>query len=1322
MRVRTLRQCIGTGSLGSVMVLGMLALSACSDPAQEPANPTDISEDTPEDVNPNFGDAAKDATDATGDQGGDTDAAVTDVPDSTDAAEVTADIAETTDTTDTPDTTETVTGTCQDRCGEYDAKATCQCDEYCSGSGDCCSDFETLCGTDKACAVDADCDDLDPCTTDACLASQCTHSGNGSCCTSDAGCDDQNLCTTDKCTGSGCTNDAKACDDGLACTNDSCDAKTGQCVFAPLPGACAIDGFCRTNGEVSTANACQSCNATKNQTGWTVLLAAPCDDGSACTGKDACDAAGKCVGIPKPECCKIDSDCVNDDVCMTGSCDAQFGTCSFEAKANCCTSGVCCDPVTHTVKTAGATCGAAALATDYACTDNVAQSREAYAGCDGKNAAICPTDKALYAWTPWKALQACTAEQKCVLKTGAPPVCEGLAPVADCTKAADCDDKNPCTDDSCVVATQKCSNLPKKCPDGDTCESGTCDAVTGACKLVVKAGSCRIDNQCVVEGVKKADDTCLACQPAKGTTAWTLTSSCSCASGVCCNVPQGRIQPKGFKCGPDIKATQYACSTDGKSVETRTAYQGCTGGSNTCSVSASNYAWEAWKTFKACSAGETCEVTAVDVPGTCKAGADPLCGQKDDYEAGTTAKTAVSVGAYTDASALKTLAPQVLLGASTDADFVKWTVDDGVNSFAPVVSAKWTAADKVTVCLWYACQNGANATDCAPVTCPAGSTTKANADVSGVAANGCCATAAATGSLAWTPKPSSGTNASGIAWLSVTNASAKCQQVAVDLEFGAKTATVCTPGTTCCEADGTYSAKAKQCSNTVVAAQYKCESADQGGNVLSRKAYQGCTGTGTTCSVSSTNYAWTDWSVFKDCGLTEICQVPDINTPGTCKSTTVCTPGTTCCAADGTWAAKGAVCGAVVHKVEYQCSGAGLGATAQVRKQYDGCTGASGTCSVQAINYGFTDWSTYQACGANEYCLAGATVTTPPTCSANSADLCAKSDKYEGTESTAASYDLGTWKDTDKAVYMDPKVHLKSATDKDYFVYGIEDAIGLTDPRVNITWTAAKSVTVCAYFECIAGPNGTDCDPITCPAGSVAMTNSAVSGVVPNGCCKTGVTGQLLFDVNAPGTTDETGLVWFNVKNEATSPCQEVSIKLAFQNSADSVCDPATTCCSATGGWAASGATCGAATKTEYKCSKSGAGGIVQSRSGFGSCSGSSASCSTSTTAWGAWTTYLACTSSEFCSVVASATPGTCQKVAAGSCAAACGGQSKDGTCYCDALCTSSGDCCGDFEAKCGGTCDGACGLQSKTGPCYCDAFCSTAGDCCLDKAAKCGN
>ena len=100
-----------------------------------------------------------------------------------------------------------------------------------------------------ACATTpVNCDDGNPCTTDACVAKSglCSHANNT------APCEDGNACTlNDVCALGACVSGkAKNCADATVCTADSCNPKSGACVnAATLEGA-----YC----EQSTYSACNS--------------------------------------------------------------------------------------------------------------------------------------------------------------------------------------------------------------------------------------------------------------------------------------------------------------------------------------------------------------------------------------------------------------------------------------------------------------------------------------------------------------------------------------------------------------------------------------------------------------------------------------------------------------------------------------------------------------------------------------------------------------------------------------------------------------------------------------------------------------------------------------------------------------------------------------------------------------------------------------------------------------------------------------------------------------------------------------------------------
>ena len=86
------------------------------------------------------------------------------------------------------------------------------------------------------CAVDADCDDANACTDDACSAGTCSNTNN-----SDP-CDDASVCTLgDVCSGGVCASSGPLdCDDADVCTADSCDDVLG-CAHDPIPG-CGTGG------------------------------------------------------------------------------------------------------------------------------------------------------------------------------------------------------------------------------------------------------------------------------------------------------------------------------------------------------------------------------------------------------------------------------------------------------------------------------------------------------------------------------------------------------------------------------------------------------------------------------------------------------------------------------------------------------------------------------------------------------------------------------------------------------------------------------------------------------------------------------------------------------------------------------------------------------------------------------------------------------------------------------------------------------------------------------------------------------------------------
>ena len=167
-----------------------------------------------------------------------------------------------------------------------------------------------------ACLTAADCDDGDPCTTDSCGASGCTHAPIDQCCDADSDCEDGDACTTDACVGGTCSyqpgggtdccNTHEDCRPDDPCIPYVCYKKTvgggdpiAYCRYGPPIGNCCVD-----DGD--------------------------CNDGHPCT-QDLCDRApeaetGSCT-FPADEsledCCALNADCDDGDPLTEDRC-VQF--------------------------------------------------------------------------------------------------------------------------------------------------------------------------------------------------------------------------------------------------------------------------------------------------------------------------------------------------------------------------------------------------------------------------------------------------------------------------------------------------------------------------------------------------------------------------------------------------------------------------------------------------------------------------------------------------------------------------------------------------------------------------------------------------------------------------------------------------------------------------------------------------------------------------------------------------------------------------------------------------------------------------------------
>ena len=284
--------------------------------------------------------------------------------------------------------------------------------------------------------------------------------------------------------------DETECDDSNDCTKDTCKGQAG-CSFVKLDGTpCDADGSVCTKNDNCGNGACQKGSVTV------------CDDGNACT-IDACLPAKGCTQTQDDGAlCSDDNACTTGDSCKAGQCSAGKPK-ICESFSNC-TLGQC--------ELTTGKCVPSPVADGSPCTDGTACT-----GPDGCKNGVC-TGKAA------------------ICDDGNPCSTDSCDAIAGCTSTAavmPCNDGNACTDkDTC--AASKCSGSPidpvSGCDDKSPCTKDSCDAKTGCLHLPINdnavcTGCGEIACKCSV-GVCKPD--CVAVDGGWSVMAW---SECSVKCG-----------------------------------------------------------------------------------------------------------------------------------------------------------------------------------------------------------------------------------------------------------------------------------------------------------------------------------------------------------------------------------------------------------------------------------------------------------------------------------------------------------------------------------------------------------------------------------------------------------------------------------------------------------------------------------------------------------------------------------------------------------------------------------------------------------------------
>ena len=334
-----------------------------------------------------------------------------------------------------------------------------------------------------------------------------------------------------------------------------------------------------------------------------------CDDGDKCTAEDKC-SLGQCVSGKAACGCKVDNDCDDKDECTADTCDIQTGDCGNKViVGGACNDGDACTE--GTVCAADGKCGAGQAPNcddSNPCTDD---SCDKAAGCTS-----------LANSEPCNAGNACFEGGTC--KDGK---CEGGKEIV-------CDDKNPCTDDKCDVATgkcafaansagcddenkctaddvcadSKCSGAAIKCDDSNPCTEDSCNAETGVCTVKPAAGDCDDGNSCTQKD---------ACADAKcvGGDVKTCDDDNPCTDDTCDQEKGCQYADNSAKCADAANCKSGACK-DGKCELSDVV--GCDD-NNVC-------------TTDKCEAGTGCVYTPVADGGKCDDGSK--CTEGDACKAG----------------------------------------------------------------------------------------------------------------------------------------------------------------------------------------------------------------------------------------------------------------------------------------------------------------------------------------------------------------------------------------------------------------------------------------------------------------------------------------------------------------------------------------------------------------------------------------------------------------------------------------------------------------------------------------------------------------
>ena len=382
-----------------------------------------------------------------------------------------------------------------------------------------------------ACETDAQCDDSNACTSDACSEGLCENLAvtDGTACDDGAWCTDPDACTAGQCGGP-----ARSCDDADPCTDDLCDEGLDSCDNSPVADPPEIEG---PEGDPTCSdgldNDCDGLTDAADTGCVSCTVAGDCDDQNGCT-TDACDT-GVCTNDPVADgsACDDGAWCTDPDTCTAGQCGGSLRSCD---DSDPCTDDACdegldrCDnsPVADPP-------GVEGPEGDPSCSDGLDND------CD-------------------------------LLTDGADPGC------LSCFVDGDCDDLNECTTDACDTGT--CTNDPVAdgagcddldfCTESDACSAGVCGGTARDCSAA--------DDDCNLGTCDGLAEACIPVPVADGTA---CDDGLFCTAGDACDAAGQCQAGAGSPCAGDCAS---GCDEAGDQCQPEPAGTACPDDGITCTL------------------------------------------------------------------------------------------------------------------------------------------------------------------------------------------------------------------------------------------------------------------------------------------------------------------------------------------------------------------------------------------------------------------------------------------------------------------------------------------------------------------------------------------------------------------------------------------------------------------------------------------------------------------------------------------------------------------------------------------------------------------